>query len=444
MSQQGKALSSGQKSSIISLKKSFDKEKKMGPTVSTKDSVGRVSRNLNIGRRTVETILAEYKRDNQKLIERPPKSRGKPPLKVGGDLISKIRSHIRSVNIKGEHISVRTLRSWILKEHKTDIPVMTLWRTLGRIGFAYGNNKRRSTLKEQDYVVTARRKYLREKITNRNDDGSLKRPEVYLDETYLNKNHSNDKTWFLDEDGPWVNKPSGKGPRLIIVHAITKEGWVDGAELVFQAKKSTGDYHGQMNYENFSKWFTNQLIPNIPKNSLIIMDNAKYHNILADDVFPTPRSNKRELQEWLEKNHPELNVHNEPSMLKAELYEICKKKAPPPVFKIDRLAEKHGHRILRTPQYHCELQPIESCWGIVKNYCSYHCDFTMKGLRKQLRQGFSKVNEANCRKLIEKVKRQEDLFWKEDAEADAQEMAELEFISTEESYFSAEEDSGFQ
>jgi hypothetical protein len=38
-----------------------------------------------------------------------------------------------------------------------------------------------------------------------------------------------------------VNKPSGKGPRLIIVHAMTVLGWVPGAELAFEAAKRTGD-----------------------------------------------------------------------------------------------------------------------------------------------------------------------------------------------------------
>ena len=170
------------------------------------------------------------------------------------------------------------------------------------------------------YVIAARRRYLREKRSNRRADGTLKRAEVYLDETYLNKNHSNDNTWYFGDDGAWVKKPSGKGSRLIILHAITKEGWVQGAKLVFQAKSGTGDYHGQMDYNNFSKWFIDQLLPNIPPQSLIIMDNAKYHNVLADDTFPTPRSYKHELQAWLETHHPHLNLHDDRSMLKPELY----------------------------------------------------------------------------------------------------------------------------
>jgi hypothetical protein len=63
-----------------------------------------------------------------------------------------------------------------------------------------------NSLKEQDRVILARRNYLRAKRLNRNPDRTLKRPEVYLDETYINKNHSSRFTWYL-EYGPWVNKP---------------------------------------------------------------------------------------------------------------------------------------------------------------------------------------------------------------------------------------------
>ena len=59
------------------------------------------------------------------------------------------------------------------------------------------------------------------------------RPEVYLDESYVNKNHSNDFCWYYGEDGPWVQKPTGKGERLIIINAITKSGWVPGAQVAY-------------------------------------------------------------------------------------------------------------------------------------------------------------------------------------------------------------------
>jgi len=92
-----------------------------------------------------------------------------------------------------------------------------------------------------------------------------------------------------------VNKPSGKGPRVIVVHAITVNGWVDNAQLVFDANRRTGDYHGQMNWDNFSKWFETQLLPNIPANSLIILDNARYHNVFTESAFPVPTTRKEVL-----------------------------------------------------------------------------------------------------------------------------------------------------
>ncbi len=70
---------------------------------------------------------------------------------------------------------------------------------------------------------------------------------------------------------------------------MTAAGWVSGAKLVFQAKKRTGDYHGQMNFDNFHKWFVESLLPQIPAHSLIVMDNAPYHNVYAEGT-PSPAS----------------------------------------------------------------------------------------------------------------------------------------------------------
>ena len=75
-----------------------------------------------------------------------------------------------------------------------------------------------------------------------------------------------------------VRKPTGKGSRLIILHAGGENGWIDGADLVFQSKKSTGDYHDEMNSERFEEWFCDQLLPNLQPSSLIVIDNASYHS----------------------------------------------------------------------------------------------------------------------------------------------------------------------
>jgi transposase len=425
MSFQGKEFSPEMMQLVVNLKHYYDEERSLGKMTSTQNSVLRVSKGLSIGEATVKRIMATYNKDGQKILPKPSKDRGKPPYRISSNLQPLIRDYIRGENLKGQSVSLEKIRSFLIEQYEVDIPLVTLWRGLTRMGFAFGNIKRRSYLKERDYVIVARRRYLRSKRSNRNPDGSIIRPEVYLDETYLNQNHSNGFTWYLEEDGPWVNKPSGKGPRLIILHAITNQGWVDGAELVFEAKKRGGDYHGQMDWDNFSKWFKNQLLPNIPSNSLIILDNARYHNVYSEESFPTQRTRKEQLKSWLTKN----DYPYTEDMLKAELLELCKRLAPAPEFRLDQLAEQHGHKILRTPQYHPELQPIETCWAILKNYVADHCDFTMRGLRKNLESGFSKVTSSICRDLISKVVKQEEKFWIEDGEIEKMTANEDECLS---------------
>ena len=264
---QGKAYTAEQRELVVTLKKSYNAEIKAGETVSTQEPSLRVATGLNMSLRSVKSILSEYNRTGNTSVPLPEK--GKPPFRVSPIIETILRQRIRELNQRGEHVSLRTLCGWLHQEHEIEISNQTLGNTLKRMGFINGRSKRRSTLKERDYVVMARRKYLRRKLANRKSREGIHRPEVYLDETYINVNHSVEKTWYFVDDDSWVNKPSGKGTRLIIINAITKDSWVPGAKLVFQAKQCTGDYHGQMNYDNFSKWFKDQLLPNIPKKSLI-------------------------------------------------------------------------------------------------------------------------------------------------------------------------------
>ena len=224
MAFQGKEFTLDMKELIVNLKLHFDEEKKAGKSVATKNATGRVAHGLGIGEATVKRIMAAHKQGKGLVIEE--KERGKPPYRLSLNLQPVIREFIRQKNLKGQKIDAEQIREYLLQKHSITIPMSTFLKSLNRIGFTYGIGKRRTALKEQDYVVLARRRYLRRKIANRNNDGSLKRPEVYLDETYINKNHSDQFTWYLEEDGPWVNKPSGKGPRVIVVHAITVNGWV--------------------------------------------------------------------------------------------------------------------------------------------------------------------------------------------------------------------------
>jgi len=411
---QGKEFTQGMKQLVINLKKFNDIERRKNKLKAVW-SIQQTAKGLDIGEATVRRIMAEYNKNKQSIPADLPKARGRREYMLPNDLQSEVRHYIRGQNLKGQHVSVELVRAYLAKiKPEYEYHATTLWRTLSRWGFTYGTGKRRSALKERDYVILARRRYLRQKRLNRKPDGTFIRPEVYLDETFINKNHSNQFTWYFDEDGPEVNKPSGKGERLIVVNAITIDGWVDNAKLVFEAKKKTGDYHGQMDWGNFSRWFTEQLLPNIPDNSIIMMDNASYHNTVEENTFPKSSSTKNDLRKWLD----DKKIPWGKDLLKAELYALCKFHEPKPEYKIDKIAAAAGHSILRTPQYHPELQPIEMCWGVVKNYMAKHCDFTLRNFRNNLPSAFSQVSSETCRKLLAKTIAEEDRYWKEDGEID--------------------------
>jgi len=104
--------------------------------------------------------------------------------------------------------------------------------------------------------------------------------------------------------------------------------------------------------------------------------------------------------------------------LKAELVEMLAKLAPAPTYALDELAAEHGHEILRTPPYHPELQPIETCWAVVQNQIARKNTCTMAHLLEQLDDAFTSVTEETCSGLIKKVRKVEDNFWTEDMRLD--------------------------
>ena len=96
--------------------------------------------------------------------------------------------------------------------------------------------------------------------------------------------------------------PSGKGQRLIILHAggvdgwvEGVDGWVEGADLVFSSKTNSTDYHDEMNSKHNMEWMTQQLLPRLEEPTVIILDNASYHNKQKDKP-PTSTDKKDDIK----------------------------------------------------------------------------------------------------------------------------------------------------
>lgn len=134
------------------------------------------------------------------------------------------------------------------------------------------------------------------------------RSVVYIDETWVNRNHSRSMIWQNEHGTEGLKVPTEKGGRLIVCHAgCARYGFIQGPKLVFRSNTdNTADYHSQMNAEIFKNWFI-ELLNNLEEPSVLVMDNASYHSTLVEKHL---KSNwkKSDVQKWLnEKNiefHP--------------------------------------------------------------------------------------------------------------------------------------------
>jgi len=101
----------------------------------------------------------------------------------------------------------------------------------------------------------------------------------FLDETWIFQHGSNIKYGWYDGSAESARKVrASNGRRFIILHCGGEDGFLPGCSLIFPSKIAHLDYHGDMSADYFIKWAIDQLIPNLPPKSCIVMDNAKYHS----------------------------------------------------------------------------------------------------------------------------------------------------------------------
>ncbi len=125
----------------------------------------------------------------------------------------------------------------------------------------------------------------------------------------------------------------------------SRNGFIEEAKLVFQANSTQGDYHGQINSDNFERWFRTQVLPNLPPASIVVMDNAPYHSRQIDKV-PSRYDTKASMISWLQKRGIPCTM----DARKTEIYSLIAANKPRnKTFAIDLLASENGHTVVRLP-----------------------------------------------------------------------------------------------
>lgn len=328
---------------VVNIKQFFEREKAEGHSIFPNNIMARLEVATGIPNRTIHILLGPSKAGQGK--------RGAKKIEVDDFDRQAIMRKVHEFYQRKEFSTLEKL----LEILRTDISFTggrtTLWRILRELGFKFKKQDGRKFLVEKPEIVMLRHQYLRKIRKLRASKPPCK--FIYLDETWINANHTVKKCW-VDKDGKGgIACPLGKGQRLIIVHAGSSTGFVPNAKLSFVSKTNSSDYHDEMNAKHFEEWIEQKVFPNIPAGSTIVMDNASYHSVRAEKL-PTSNSRKAEMQDWLRHK----NVAFSSSLKKADLYDLIKLHKPHSTkYKIDELAKKYGHDILRLPPYHCDFNP---------------------------------------------------------------------------------------
>lgn len=79
---------------------------------------------------------------------------------------------------------------------------------------------------------------------------------------------------------------------------------------------------------------------------------------------------------------------------------------------IDELVLQQSKTVLRLLPYHCELNPIELAWSVVKQYVrSNNKTFKLPDVKKLLVEGVDEVDSQMWKNFISHIVKEENKFW---------------------------------
>ncbi|XP_048482148.1 uncharacterized protein LOC125489667 [Plutella xylostella] len=315
----------------------------------------------------------------------------------------------KDLNFQGERTTLR----YILKN---------------QLGYKFKKCKNARLVLIQKPDITAwRARYLR-RMRENNKLGPNKKPVTYLDETWIHSHYTVKKCLQNSSDATLM-KNTNAGQCWILVHAGGEYGFVPGAELLYKCKNKTGDYQNEMDTNFFVKWLSEKLLPNLPPNGLVVIDNAPYHSTQSEKI-PCQSSLKSEMQSWLTKN----NISFDQKMTKPELYHIIRLNKPEKKYVVDDLLREHGHEVVRLPPYHCDLNPIEYIWNLIKQrLADKNIDQSEKLFEQWTREAIKSITVEDWKKEVDHIQRLEEEYWVKDRLQEHQERQFIKHLGGEES-----------
>lgn len=280
--------------------------------------------------------------DKQELYETNGKGRGKATsVDDGRRVITKEQEDGLHEFIKGEHeagrqVFRRTVKDYLECSYGLEMSNRAVGGLLQRLGF----KRRRGRIKipplNEERKNRIRLFLVKMDLAKRAEDAGVA-VIVYMDESFVHQAHGSAYSYSPSDDKgvvqDGIGRTTGKGLRMIMVHAITKhgplaelqegfpirEGWFKAkenrakkikpgeadfemsdeqtAEFLWQAKLATGDYHNAMTDGMFMQWLKHRLTPAFDaqfknKKMFLVLDNASYHHCF-DEELKVPETNSK-------------------------------------------------------------------------------------------------------------------------------------------------------
>ncbi|XP_073967455.1 uncharacterized protein [Choristoneura fumiferana] len=273
-----------------------------------------------------------------------------------------------------------------------------------QLGYRFQKSIRKNSyvLIEIPRIAVQRARYLR-KIRENDDLADSKKLVVYLGTTWLHSNGSEHQSQSSSD-----RKSLSEHSRWIMIHAGSENGFVSGAQAVWKAE-SKGECHDQINEETFEKWVTDHLLPNIPSNSIIVINNSFCNGEVLTKA-PISTSRKDTIIAWLVKN----NIEFSPHLTRPELYELVRRNLLPQEYVIDHLIKKHGFEVLRLPLHNYDLNPIEYIWHLVNERLGQKEVLEKDNEVDLALESLATITEDDWQQQVHHVKQLENEYWLRD------------------------------
>jgi hypothetical protein len=233
-----------------------------------------------------------------------------------------IHRELHEVMLNNVFQSCTTLRQELEEQLGIVVSKSTVHRWLHALGYQYG--RKHFVNQARSYRNALIRSYIYKYAAALQEQEAGTAIIVYMDESYIHAHHCSQFLWYsLSAATKNDVRGDGKGKRIIILHAMTKDGLleVEGTEpsniltelyhscaLIFDEVCVDGvtpaDYHDTINGDKFIGWMQQRLFPTVQKlypgkKMYLVLDNAKYHHHRGPDWFSPSAKKKGQLADFL-------------------------------------------------------------------------------------------------------------------------------------------------